>query len=175
MLLSLFVIFMCYTMEMARSHSTKPISTRPKTAAAIPHHSVEKAEATEADNTPPDETLGSCRVYRGWPGGTRIRRTMARRRSIRTCTPTRHVGSADRPDNRRHRQFDSRPLDFGNRRHKETAPNRNRQRSGCMHIQRVLHNRAVLHGKTAQRRQPSHLSISAHWYWGRCWCCCSAT
>ncbi|MYM12055.1 calcium/sodium antiporter [Muribaculum intestinale] len=51
MLLSLFVIFMCYTMEMARSHSTKPISTRPKTAAAIPHHSVEKAEATEADNT----------------------------------------------------------------------------------------------------------------------------
>lgn len=51
MLLSLFVIFMCYTMEMAKLHSTKPISTRPKTAAAIPHHSVEKAEATEADNT----------------------------------------------------------------------------------------------------------------------------
>ncbi|MDE5704676.1 calcium/sodium antiporter [Muribaculum sp.] len=51
MLLSLFVIFMCYTMEMAKSRSTKPIATRPKTAAAIRHHSVEKAEATEADNT----------------------------------------------------------------------------------------------------------------------------
>ena len=54
MLLSLFVIFMCYTMAMVKRPATAPLSTAP-TGAATPskEHSVENAEAAKADSSRP--------------------------------------------------------------------------------------------------------------------------
>ncbi|WP_295731078.1 calcium/sodium antiporter [uncultured Muribaculum sp.] len=51
MLLSLFVIFMCYTMAMVKRPAVKPLSTAPRPAPRAKERSVEKAEAADADNT----------------------------------------------------------------------------------------------------------------------------
>lgn len=51
MLLSLFVIFMCYTMAMVKRPAVKPLSASPRPAPVAKERSVEKAEAADADNT----------------------------------------------------------------------------------------------------------------------------
>lgn len=51
MLLSLFVIFMCYTMAMVKRPSAKPISKAPHGSVMAAQKSVEKAEATTADQS----------------------------------------------------------------------------------------------------------------------------